>query len=408
MQDELSLKKKAEDALKKSAAYGEDFNLDEYEIASKEAKVTEDLTSLSADDQKTLLNVGVIPSEENRSGTFIMLNNAVSHTSVKQDDAVELMSLQDALKKYEWVKDYSWKLVKPDADKYTAMTYLQNADGYFIRAPAGKKSKMPVQTCLLIGSKDVSQTVHNLIVVEEGAQLDVITGCSTKKGVEKGLHLGISEMYVKKGATLNFTMIHNWAEQIGVRPRTVVHVEEGGTYINNYVTLKPVKSIQMYPTVRLEGKGAFTRLNSIGVAHPGSELDLGSRVIFNAPDTKAELISRTITTGGKVIARGEMIGNADGAKGHLECHGLVLSSEGTQRAIPILEANVEDIELSHEAAVGRIAREQIEYLMARGLTEEEAVGMIVRGFLDVGIQGIPDELKASIDETIAKIGEKAI
>lgn len=408
MQDELSLKKKAEDALKKSAAYGEDFNLDEYEIASKEANVTEDLTSLSADDQTTLLNVGVIPSEENRSGTFIMLNNAVSHTSVKQDDAVELMSLQDALKKYEWVKDYSWKLVKPDADKYTAMTYLQNADGYFIRAPAGKKSKMPVQTCLLIGSKDVSQTVHNLIVVEEGAQLDVITGCSTKKGVEKGLHLGISEMYVKKGATLNFTMIHNWAEQIGVRPRTVVHVEEGGTYINNYVTLKPVKSIQMYPTVRLEGKGAFTRLNSIGVAHPGSELDLGSRVIFNAPDTKAELISRTITTGGKVIARGEMIGNADGAKGHLECHGLVLSSEGTQRAIPILEANVEDIELSHEAAVGRIAREQIEYLMARGLTEEEAVGMIVRGFLDVGIQGIPDELKASIDETIAKIGEKAI
>lgn len=408
MQDELSLKKKAEDALKKSAAYGEDLNLDDYQIASKKVEVTEDLLTLSADDQKTLLNVGVVPSEENRSGTFIMLNNAVSHASVKQDDVVELMSLQEALKKYDWVKDYFWKLVKPDADKYTAMTYLQDADGYFIRAPAGKKSKMPVQTCLLIGSKQVSQTVHNIIVVEEGAQLDVITGCSTRKGVEKGLHLGISEMYVKKGATLNFTMIHNWAEQIGVRPRTVVHVEEGGTYINNYITLKPVKSVQMYPTVHLKGKGAFTRLNSIGVAHPGSELDLGSRVIFDAPDTKAELISRTITTGGKVIARGEMIGNADGAKGHLECHGLVLSKEGTQRAIPILEANVEDIELSHEAAVGRIAREQIEYLMARSLTEEEAVGMIVRGFLDVGIQGIPDELKASIDETIAKIGEKAI
>ena len=408
MQDELSLKKKAEDALKKSAAYGEDLNLEDYQIASKEEEVTENLMNLSADDQKTLLNVGVVPNEENRSGTFIMLNNAVSHASVKQDDEVELMSLQDAIKKYDWVKDYSWKLVKPDADKYTAMTYLQNADGYFIRAPAGKKSKMPVQTCLLIGSKEVSQIVHNIIVVEEGAQLDVITGCSTRKGVEKGLHLGISEMYVKKGATLNFTMIHNWAEQIGVRPRTVVHVEEGGSYINNYITLKPVKSIQMYPTVHLKGKGAFTRLNSIGIAHPGSELDLGSRVIFDAPDTKAELISRTITTGGKVIARGEMIGNADGAKGHLECHGLVLSKEGSQRAIPILEANVEDIELSHEAAVGRIAREQIEYLMARGLTEEEAVGMIVRGFLDVGIQGIPDELKASIDETIAKIGEKAI
>lgn len=408
MQDGLSLRKKAEDALKKTPPYGEDLNLDDYEVAGKEENFTQDLMALSEDDKKTLINVGVIPTEENRIGTFIMLNNAVSHASVKKEDEVELLSLQNALKKYDWLKDYSWNLVKPDTDKYTAISYLQNADGYFIRAPAGKKSKMPVQTCLLMGSKNSSQMVHNLIVVEEGAHLDVITGCSTRKDVERGLHLGISEMYVKKGATLNFTMIHNWAEQIGVRPRTVVYVEEGGTYINNYVTLKPVKSVQTYPTVLLEGNGAFARLNSIGVAHPGSELDLGSRVIFNAPNTKAELISRTITTGGKVIARGEMIGNANGAKGHLECHGLVLSDVGTQRAIPILEANVEDIELSHEAAVGRIAREQIEYLMARGLTEEEAVGMIVRGFLDVGIQGIPEELKASIDETIAKIGEKAI
>lgn len=407
MQADEDMRRKAQEALKKSAAYGEDFNLDEYSLAPENAAKTDDLEKLSKEDQKTLLNVGFTPSEENRSGSLIMLDNTVTHTSLHNGDVVELMSLRDAMKVHDWVKDYSWKLVKPDADKYTAMSYLQDANGYFIRAPAGKKSKMPVQTCLLIGSKEVSQTVHNIIIVEEGAELDVITGCSTKHGIDKGLHLGISEMYVKKGATLNFTMIHNWAEQIGVRPRTVVHVEEGGTYISNYVTLKPVKSVQSYPTVILDGKGAFARLNTIAVAHPGSELDLGSRVIFDAEDTKAELISRTITTGGNAIARGEMIGNANNAKGHLECHGLVLGG-GMQRAIPILEANVEDIELSHEAAVGRIAREQIEYLMARGLTEEDAVGMIVRGFLDVGIQGIPDELKADIDATIAKIGENAI
>ncbi|WP_292467347.1 SufD family Fe-S cluster assembly protein [Methanolobus sp.] len=407
MQADEDMRKRAEAALKKTAEYGEDFDLDEYGLASEEAEQTADLEELSEEDQRTLLNVGFTPSEDNRAGSFIMLNNAVTHSSLRDKDVVELMSLRDAMKTHEWVKDYSWKLVKPDTDKYTAMSYLQDANGYFIRAPAGKKSKMPVQTCLLIGSKDVSQTVHNIVIVEEGAELDVITGCSTKHGIEKGLHLGISEMYVKKGATLNFTMIHNWGEEIGVRPRTVVHVEEGGSYISNYITLKPVKSVQAYPTVLLEGKGAFTRLNTIAVAHPGSELDLGSRVIFNAEDTKAELISRTITTGGKAIARGEMIGNANNAKGHLECHGLVLGG-GMQRAIPILEANVEDIELSHEAAVGRIAREQIEYLMARGLAEEDAVGMIVRGFLDVGIQGIPDELKADIDATIAKIGENAI
>ncbi|WP_321428837.1 SufD family Fe-S cluster assembly protein [uncultured Methanolobus sp.] len=407
MQADEDMRKKAEAALKKNAAYGEDFDLNEYGLASEEEEQADDLEELSEEDQRTLLNVGFTPSEDNRSGSFLMLNNAVTHSSLRDDNVVELMSLRDAMKVHDWVKDYSWKLVGPDQDKYTAMSYLQDANGYFIRAPAGKKSKMPVQTCLLIGSKEVSQTVHNIVIVEEGAELDVITGCSTKHGIEKGLHLGISEMYVKKGATLNFTMIHNWGEEIGVRPRTVVHVEEGGSYISNYVTLKPVKSVQSYPTVILEGKGAFARLNTIAVAHPDSELDLGSKVVFNAEDTKAELISRTITTGGKAIARGEMIGNANNAKGHLECHGLVLGG-GMQRAIPILEANVEDIELSHEAAVGRIAREQIEYLMARGLTEEDAVGMIVRGFLDVGIQGIPDELKADIDATIAKIGENAI
>ena len=397
--DKVSLKMRAANAAEKKAAFGEDFDLGKYNEGSKFSRPIEDLRTLDEESKKTLLQVGVIPSEEGRSGSMLVLDNAVSHSSLK-DKNIELMSTHKAMEKYEWLKDYAWKLVQVDADKYTAKTFLEDADGYFIRVPAGKKSAMPVQTCLMLGSKKAAQTVHNIIIVEEGASLDIITGCTSKKAVEEGLHMGNSEMYVKKGATLNFTMIHNWAEQIGVRPRTVVQVEEGGTYVSNYICLKPVRSVQMYPTVRLEGKGAVTRLNTIAIAHPGSELDLGSRAIFNAPGTRAELISRTITIGGRLIARGEMIGNAKGAKGHLECKGLVLTDKGSQLAIPILEANVDDIELTHEAAVGKIAKDQVEYLMARGLTEEEAVGMIIRGFLDVGIKGIPEELKKEIEDTI--------
>ncbi|AKB59804.1 SufB/SufD family protein [Methanosarcina barkeri] len=399
--DEVNLKKRAESAVEKKAAFGEDFELEKFEEGSRISRPIEDLQTLDEESKRTLLQVGVVPSEEGRSGSLIVLDNAVSHSSLK-DKNVELMSTQKALEKYEWLKEYSWKLVSVDTDKYTAKTYLENADGYFIRVPAGKKSSLPVQTCLLLGRDKIFQTVHNIVIVEEGASLDIITGCTSKKGVEEGLHLGISEMYVKKGATLNFTMIHNWAEQIGVRPRTVIKVEEGGTYVSNYICLKPVRSVQTYPTVKLEGEGAVTRLNTIAIAHSGSELDLGSKAIFNAPGTKAELISRTITIGGRVIARGEMIGNAKGAKGHLECKGLVLSDKGSQLAIPILEANVDDVELTHEAAVGKIAKDQVEYLMARGLTEDEAVGMIVRGFLDVGIRGIPEELKKEIENTITQ------
>lgn len=399
--DEVNLKKRAESAVEKKAAFGEDIELEKFEEGSRVSRPIEDLQTLDEESKRTLLQVGVVPSEEGRSGSLLVLDNAVSHSSLK-DKNVELMSTQKALEKYEWLKDYSWKLVSVDTDKYTAKTYLENADGYFIRVPAGKKSSLPVQTCLLLGRDKVFQTVHNIVIVEEGASLDIITGCTAKKGVEEGLHLGISEMYVKKGATLNFTMIHNWAEQIGVRPRTVIKVEEGGTYVSNYICLKPVRSVQTYPTVKLEGEGAVTRLNTIAIAHPGSELDLGSRAIFNAPGTKAELISRTITIGGRIVARGEMIGNAKGAKGHLECKGLVLTDKGSQLAIPILEANVDDVELTHEAAVGKIAKDQVEYLMARGLTEDEAVGMIVRGFLDVGIRGIPEELKTEIENTITQ------
>lgn len=399
--EEVNLKERAKNAIRKTAQFGEDFEFEEFGEVPKVAEPIDDLRNLDEESQKTLLQVGVLPEGKDRVGSLLMTDNAISHTSLKDKD-LELMSTQDALQKHEWLREYSWKLVPVDADKYTAKSYLEDANGYFIRAPAGKKVTFPIQTCLLLGSKKVSQTVHNIVLVEEGAELDIITGCTTKKGVEEGLHLGISEMYVRKGATLNFTMIHNWDRKVGVRPRTVVHVEEGGTFVSNYICLKPVRSVQSYPTVRLEGKGAVARLSTIAIAHPGSELDLGSRAVFSAPGTRAELISRTITTGGKVIARGEMLGNAKGAKGHLECRGLVLSKTGMQRAIPILEANVDDVELTHEAAVGKIARDQVEYLMARGLTEEDAVGMIVRGFLDVGIRGIPEDLRGEIEDTITR------
>jgi hypothetical protein len=153
----------------------------------------------------------------------------------------------------------------------------------------------------------------------------------------------------------------------------------------------------------MDGPNGVCVFNSVAVAHPGSELDMGSRVLLNAPGCRAEITSRTITTGGIMIARGQMVGAAPNVKGHLECKGLILSDKGIQIAIPELEARVPDVEMTHEAAVGKIAQDQVEYLMSRGLTEEEAVGIIVRGFLDIGIRGLPAELKAEIDATLEQV-----
>ncbi len=391
--------KRARDALKKEAKFGEDIDLDSYHDGKRDIAEVESMEDLPKDTKTTMLDSGIMPSGKGRSGNFLLMDNSVVHSAI-MGEGVEVMPLRQALTVHDWLKDYVWKGVQPDTDKYTAETYLQKADGYFIRALPGAKIKMPVQTCLLLKNRNTKQYVHNVLITEEGSEVEVVTGCATTKGVEKGLHLGISEFFLKKNSKLTFTMVHNWSEFIGVRPRTSIIMDEGATYVNNYVALKPVKTIQTYPTAHMNGPNGVCRFNSVAVAHPGSVMDLGSRAILNAPGCKAELISRTITTGGTVIARGQLVGNSPGIKAHLECKGLILSDKGIQIAIPELEARVPDVEMTHEAAVGKIAQDQVEYLMSRGLTEEEAVGMIVRGFLDVGIRGIPDHLKAEIDKTL--------
>jgi len=396
--DQGSLDARAKAALKKAAKFGEDIDLEAYRQGASDIHVKK-MEELSEVERQTLLNVGVVPTEAGRSGSMVVMDNSIVHTH-QTDKAFELLSTKEALKKYDWLREYSWNAVPVDADKYTATSYLENANGYTIIARKGMKSKLPIQTCLMITNREVAQTVHNIIVVEEGAELEVVTGCTTKKGVEKAIHMGISEFYIHKNAKMTFTMIHNWAEQVGVRPRTAVIVDEGATFVNNYVILKPVKSVQAYPTMKLVGRGAVGRFSSVAVAHTGSHLDLGSRVVLSAPEARAEIISRSITMGGTAIARGQLIGESPGIKAHLECKGLILSKTGSNIAIPELEAHVPDVEMTHEAAVGKIAQDQVEYIMSRGLTEDEAVGMIVRGFLEVGIRGIPEELKAEIDKAI--------
>ncbi|MBL7174602.1 MAG: SufD family Fe-S cluster assembly protein [Desulfobacteraceae bacterium] len=204
-----------------------------------------------------------------------------------------------------------------------------------------------------------------------------------------------------ENAQLTFTMIHNWGEEMMVRPRSVAQVEEGGLFLNNYICMKPVRSLQMYPTIHLVGKNAIARFYSIVVGSPGSEYDLGGRVFLKKPGNRAEIVTRTISNGGKIIARGHLIGEVPEVKAHLECRGLLING-GFIHAIPELEGHVDGVELSHEAAVGKIAQEEIAYLMSRGLSEEEATSTIVRGFLSVDIPGLPLQLKAEVDRVIEK------
>ena len=367
--------------------------------ASPHEYLTE-LNRMDAEDAQQFLNVGVDPSESGRGGSFIQKDRSVIHCKSCQP-GIEIMGISQAQKQHEWLKNYIWKNVSPESDLFTSRVKDNPHEGYFIRSLPGTKSAQPVQACLYIASENFSQHVHNIVIAEEYSELHIITGCATAPHLVSGLHVGVSEFYIKKGAKLTFTMIHDWGEQINVRPRTVTRVEEGGTIISNYISLRPVGSLQMYPTTYLEGKGAMARFNSILVASKGSHLDVGARVILSAPETRAEIISRGITTGGTIIARGDLIGKVAGVKAHLECKGLILNN-GLMQAIPELSGYVPGVEMSHEAAVGKIDKREIEYLMARGLDEESAISTIVRGFLNVDIEGLPPALKQKLDQTVSE------
>ena len=400
MYNREELREKAEKAAGKVAALGPDIDLGAYNKSpvSHEYLNDEKLHSLPMEEKDILTMAGLDVSEKERGGTYFQKDTTVIHCKTKQE-GIEVIPIRKALEQYDWVKEYYWKLASVDTDKYTAAAELDLHDGYVIRALPGAKSIYPIQACLYMDKEGLQQNVHNLIIAEEGSELHIITGCATSPHLKKGIHVGISEFFVKKNAKLSFTMIHNWAENIIVRPRSVARVEEGGLFLNNYICMKPVKSLQMYPTTHLVGEGAVARFYSIIVGSPGSEFDIGGRIFLKKPKTRAEIIARTITNGGKIIARGHLIGEVSGIKAHLECKGLILNG-GTIHAIPELEGHTDGVEMSHEAAVGKIAQEEIAYLMSRGLSEEEATSAIVRGFLSVDIPELPAQLKAEIDKAI--------
>ena len=390
-------KEKAERAIKKPASLGADIDLSEYNRNVKEWSDVSNLSELPEETKKTALLTGVVSNEESRCGTYFQLDHSVVFEKVREEfkGKVEIMNTKKAMEEYDWVKDYWWKAVPVDTDKYTAQAELEWDYGYFLRALPGAKVTFPMQSCLFVSQHGIDQNVHNLIIAEEGSEVQIITGC-TAYDLRKGLHIGISEFFVKKNAKLTFTMIHRWAPKLDVRPRAVAIVEDDATFTNNYICLNPVKSLQLYPTAYCNGKNSVANLNTIVLGAGDSDIDVGGRVVLRGENSRGQVLTRCVgEDSSKIHARGQIIGESNG-RAHIDCRGLIVSDEANIYAIPLLDGLVKGCELSHEAAVGRIKEEELWYLMSRGLTEEEATSLIIKGYLDPGIFGLPRKLEDDI------------
>jgi hypothetical protein len=403
---------RAEKAKDKKAAFGPDIDLSRYTQHIERGKI-ESLESLSHQAKEAAMMTGINLKEEQRAGSYMQVDQSVVYESLNKayEGQLEIMSTTDALRKYDWIEDYYWKAVPVDQDKYTAQAALHMTHGYFIRVFPHQKPQYPVQSCLMVAENYISQNVHNIIIVEEGAELQVITGCTLAKSDAEGMHIGISEFFIKKGGKLFFTMIHNWAENFHVRPRTWAVVEEDGSFFSNYVLLKPVKSIQMFPVVHLKGDRSSAKFNTVVYGLKDSYIDLGSRIILEGEDTKGESTARTIAADESVIyARGDLVAKTKGyCIAHLDCRGILFSNKAKIYAIPqLISDGASKANLSHEASIGPISEEQVEYLMSRGISKEDTVSLITSGFLNLDIPYLPQTIDRSIKEVIKVTAKEAM
>jgi Fe-S cluster assembly scaffold protein SufB len=403
----------AESAVDKPGALGPDIDVSVFRTVSERQRL-DSLASLEKQVRETVLMSGFTADESDRSASYFQMDRTPIYERVADafGGAIEIMGTEDALMRYpdELTERWWWRAVAPDKDKYTALVALHQTEGYFIRVKAGQKVEKPIQACLFISESDVSQNLHNVIVVEDGAEANVITGCNINAGVKEGLHAGISEFYIGKGAKLTFTMVHNWDKDFSVRPRTAAVVDDDGVFISNYVLLKPVRSIQAFPIAKLVGKRSRAVFNTIVYGLGDSIIDLGTETQLMGEGSRSEAVARTVSRDrSTVYSRGRLIASVDDCKAHLDCRGIVQSAESTQWAIPDLASQgAPGAELSHEAAISPIAAEEVYYLMSRGVPKDEAVSMITRGFLDLEIPGLPPALRKQIDAAIAETGRESM
>jgi Fe-S cluster assembly scaffold protein SufB len=403
------IKSRARKVLEKQKNEG--INLDEFTEEDPHPQKYSTAKELPADVKEAMEGVGVEVTEKS-SGMYLQGNNDAS-LCVSNIKGVELMPITEALKKYDGkdgklnLQDYMWKAVQPDKDKYTAEAAVHEfVQGYFIYAKKGQRTVFPLQSCLFINIPGMKQVVHNVIIAEEGAQLDIITGCTTHKTVKKAIHLGISEFYAGKNAKISFTMIHNWKDETEVRPRTGIILEEGAKFSNFYIAMSPVKSLQMAPTVQCKGKNSSYFNQTLIYGKQNSKYDTGAKVFLTGENSNAQIISRVIAVDeANVINRGQIIGDGKNVMGHIDCSALLLSPKARVDSIPEIDALNPDVSLTHEASVGKIAQDHIEYLMSRGLTENEARELIVRGFLDADTSALPPALAKETKKLIQMAAE---
>lgn len=359
------------------------------------------------DIKKTFDSLG-IPEAEKKSlaGVGAQYDSEVVYHNIKKelvDQGVVYTDMDTAIKDYEdIVKEYFMKLVPPNDHKFAALHGAVWSGGSFVYVPEGVKVDIPLQSYFRLNAPGAGQFEHTLIVVEKGAEVHFIEGCSAPKYSVNNLHAGCVELFVKEDAKLRYSTIENWSRNMYNLNTKRAAVDKNG--IIEWISGSFGSKVSMlYPMSILRGEGAKAEFTGITFAASGQHLDTGSKVVHAAPHTTSNINSKSISKdGGYAFYRGllRVAPNAHGSKSTVSCESLMLDNESNSDTIPIIELKNDDIDIGHEAKIGRISDEAIFYLMSRGIDEEEAKAMIVRGFVEPIAKELPLEYAVELNNLI--------
>ena len=360
------------------------------------------------EDIKSTFDALGIPEAEKESlaGVGAQYDSEIVYHSIKEElvkQGVIYTDFDEAVKKYpDLVKQYFTKCVPMTDHKFIALHYAVWSGGSFVYVPKGVKVDIPLQSYFRLNAPGAGQFEHTLIIVDEGASLQFIEGCSAPKYNEINLHAGCVELFVKDNGFLRYSTIENWSKNMMNLNTKKAIVGANGKM--EWVTGSFGSKISMlYPMSILNGENAKCEFTGISFAGKGQNLDTGLKIIHNAENTSSVVNSKSISKDGGICTFRSDIKvrpRAKKSKVTVSCESLMLDSISRSDTIPVNEIDTDEVEFSHEAKIGKISDKTIFYLMARGISEEEAKAMIVRGFASPISKELPLEYAVEMNNLI--------
>jgi len=349
-----------------------------------------------------------IPEAEKKylAGVKAQFESEVVYGSLQEDlgnKGVIFTDTDTAIREHpKLLREYFGKIIPSTDNKFAALNSAVWSGGSFIYVPPGVKIEFPLQAYFRINAEQMGQFERTLIIVDEGAEVHYVEGCTAPMYTTESLHSAVVEVMIKKNARCRYTTIQNWANNIYnlVTKRAMAYenalMEWVDGNLGSRLTMK-------YPAVYMMEPGARGEILSIAFSSTGQHQDAGAKVVHCAPNTKSRIISKSISkNGGRSSYRGlcKVEDGATGCKSNVVCDALILDSESRSDTYPYIEVEEQDVQIEHEASVSRIGEEQLFYLMSRGLTEAEASSMIVSGFIEPLIKELPMEYAVEMNRLI--------